>query len=109
MTTRKSFRKPAARRPRQVSARTNSQTVWLVFVALLMAGLCLYPPWSNVWTNFEGFHLRAPLVYAFVWAPPPPVFPAARSIDVWRLGEELAVAAVAGFLVYRLLGAIGRR
>lgn len=74
-----------------------------------MAGLCLYPPWRDVWTNFEGFHMRAPLVYAFVWAPPPPVFPVARSIDVLRLGEELAVAAIAGLLVYRLLGVIGRR
>ncbi len=83
--------------------------MWLALVVLIVAGLCLYPPWSDVWTNFEGFQMHAPLVYGFVWAPPPPVFPVARSIDVLRLGAELAVVAVVGLLVYRLLGVVGRR
>ncbi len=53
--------------------------------------------------------MRATLVYGFAWAPPPPVFPVARSIDVLRLGWELAVVVLVGLVVYRLLGVIGRR
>ncbi len=110
MTTPKSSKKAAAaRRPRTTSGRTTSQTVWLALVVLIAAGLCVYPPWSDVWTNFEGYHMRATLVYGFAWAPPPPVFPVARSIDVLRLGWELAVVVLVGLVVYRLLGVIGRR
>ncbi len=80
------------------------RTVWLVLVVAAAAGVCLYPPWNNVWTNFEGFRMQAPLVYAFLWSPPPPVFPVARAIDLTRLGEELAAVVVVGGVVYWALG-----
>lgn len=72
-------------------------------------GLGLYVPWQDVWTNFEGFHLHAPLAYGFLWSPPRSVFPAPRTLDGWRLGEEFAVWAGLGSLVYWLLGRGDRR
>ncbi|WP_298140041.1 hypothetical protein [Acidiferrobacter sp.] len=69
----------------------------------------MYPPWNNVWTNFEGFRMHAPLSYGFLWSPPPPVFPVARTVDLMRLGKELALVVVAGGFVYWALGRRGRR
>lgn len=104
MTTRKSSKLPAARRSRPAAHRDPVRTVWLMLVVAAAVGVCLYPPWNNVWTNFEGFRMHAPLVYAFLWSPPPPVFPVARTIDLARLGKELATVVVAGGVVYWALG-----
>ena len=107
MTTRKSSKRPATRRSRTPSRRERRdpvRTAWLVLVVAAAAGACLYPPWDNVWTNFEGFRMHAPLVYAFLWSPPPPVFPVARAIDIKRLAWELVAVVVAGGLVYWALG-----
>lgn len=48
--------------------------------------------------------MHAPLVYAFLWSPPPPVFPVARTIDVMRLSEELLAVVIPGGLIYWGLG-----
>ncbi len=107
MTTRKSSKRPASRRARpkpRPERRDPLRVAWLVLVVAAAVGACLYPPWNNVWTNFEGFRMHAPLAYAFLWSPPPPVFPVARAIDIKRLAEELAVVVVVGGLVYWVLG-----
>ena len=104
MTTRKSSKRPTARRSRTPAGRTAAQKLWIALVAVAAIGVCVYPPWSDVWTNFEGFRMQAPLVYAFLWSPPPPVFPVARAVDAVRLGEELGVVGAIGVVVYWLLG-----
>ncbi len=104
MTTRKSSKRPPARRSRPPARRGAVRAVWLVLVVVAAAGVCLYPPWDNVWTNFEGFRMHAPLVYAFLWSPPPPVFPVARTIDIMRLSEELLAVVIPGGLIYWGLG-----
>ncbi len=53
--------------------------------------------------------MHAPLSYGFLWSPPPPVFPVARTVDLMRLGKELALVVVAGGFVYWALGRRGRR
>lgn len=108
MTTRKSSKRRPARRP-SGARRDPLRVAWLVLVVATAAGVCLYPPWNNVWTNFEGFRMHAPLVYAFIWSPPPPVFPVARAIDLRRLAWELGVVVLAGGLVYWVLGRRGGR
>ena len=70
---------------------------------LIGVTLCLYLPWKEMWVNFEGYKLYAPVEYGFPWAPPPAAFPTPRTIDFLRLTEECGVAVVFGALVYWLL------
>ncbi len=81
-----------------------ARAVWTALVVAVLAVMVLYPPWNDIWTNFEGFKLHAPLVYGALWSPPAAVFPAPRAIAVPRLLEELGVTAVVGIAGYWLLG-----
>ena len=76
----------------------------LGLTGLLCALALVYPPWRDVWTNFEGFHLRAPIAYGPFWSPPHAVFPSPRTIAVRRLGEEVAAIVGLGLLLYWLAG-----
>ena len=112
MTTRKSSKRraaPSRKRVRRASQTTAAQKGVLVLVSLCCVAIFLYPPWRDVWTNFEGFRLHAPLAYGFFWAPPPAVFPAPRTLDELRIGEEVLVVLAVGMVFYWILGRIPKR
>jgi len=88
---------------------TTAQKIVLGVTLLACAAVLVYPPWRDVWTNFEGFKLHAPLAYGFLWAPPKAVFPVPCTLDGLRIGEEIAAVLVIGMLLYWALGKTARR
>lgn len=81
----------------------------LLGLTVLLCVLALvYPPWRDVWTNFEGFHLHAPIAYGPFWSPPRSVFPSPRTIAVHRLGEEVVGVVGLGLLLHWLMGRGGK-
>ncbi len=110
MTTRKLAKKSTkkgnavTRRARHASPPARARWGLLGFMVLLCTLVLVYPPWRDVWTNFEGFRLHAPIAYGPFWSPPHSVFPAPRTIAVQRLGEEVAGVIALGLLLYWLMG-----
>lgn len=111
MTTRKSGKKSpkngvtaAPRKGRGPDGLARRRQVLLGLIVLLCAVVLVYPPWRDVWINFEGFRLRGPIAYGPFWAPPRSVFPTPRTIAVRRLGEEIAVVVGLGLLLYWIVG-----
>ena len=105
--SKKSSKKGATAAPRKVrgpDGLVRTRRVLLGLIVLLCALVLVYPPWRDVWINFEGFHLRGPIAYGPFWSPPRSVFPTPRTIAVRRLGEEIAAIVGLGLLLYWLVG-----
>jgi len=112
MTARRSSKKrtaPPRKRGRDTHRMTAAQKGVIAVTFCACAAILLYPPWRDVWVNFEGFQLHAPLAYGFFWSPPSAVFPAARTLDGLRLGEETIGVLGIGMLLYWVLGKTTKR